>query len=63
MINSEIIIEPTWVKSKECDSPSQYQEWITRFCFAASKLPPTTVEHVISLLETCGETYGADAEQ
>lgn len=36
---------------------SQYQEWVARFCYASAKLPPKTVEHMLDLMETCGDSH------
>ena len=35
---------------------NQYQEWVARFCYASAKLPPRTVEHMLDLMETCGDS-------
>lgn len=63
MIESEIIISPVKIPKKGADLPTQYQEWVARFCYASAKLPPATVEHVLSLLETCGDSVNPDHEQ
>lgn len=39
----------------EASPKSQYQEWVARFCYASAKLPPATVEHILDLMETCGD--------
>lgn len=63
MIESEIIIRSQETLDKEADNPTQYQDWVARFCYASAKLSPATVEHILSLLETCGESYNPDREQ
>jgi len=44
--------------NKGCRSQSQnqYGEWVARFCYAAAMLPPSTVDHMLDLMETCGSS-------
>ena len=55
-MTSQIIkIEPSKTRTFSSDQ-SQYQEWVARFCYASAKLPPKTVEHILDLMETCGDS-------
>ncbi len=56
MIESEIVIKTLTPATKATMNPNQYQEWVARFCYAAAKMPPATVEQILSLMETASES-------
>ncbi len=56
-LTSEIVIPKKFRKDINLsENKNQYQEWIARFCYASAKLPPNTVEHILDLMETCGDS-------
>lgn len=55
MIESEIVVKALTPTTKANMSPTQYQEWVARFCYAAAKMPPATVEQILSLMEVASE--------
>lgn len=56
MIDSQILVNLDAFKERRPQNPNQYQEWVARFCYAAAKMPPATVEQILSLMETASES-------
>ena len=59
MYSQQIQVKLNRTSTKVVSQKNQYQDWIARFCYAAAKLPPNTVEHILDLMETCGDDEGA----
>lgn len=55
-MESQLIQIDTKRRVVETSPKAQYQEWVARFCYASAKLPPATVEHILDLMETCGDS-------
>lgn len=46
------------IRAFHADTKSQLEEFGARFFYAASTLPPSTVEGILDLLEACSESDG-----
>tara|TARA_R110002096_G_scaffold83982_4_gene194289 strand:+ start:422 stop:613 length:192 start_codon:yes stop_codon:yes gene_type:complete len=63
MINSQIEVKLNKCVEIGAQEPTRYQDWVARFCYAAAKMPPQTVEHILGLMEATADTHGAESEQ
>lgn len=63
MIDSQIQVKLNKYADICAQEPTRYQDWVARFCYAAAKMPPKTVEHILGLMEATTDTDEAESEQ